>query len=41
MYEYIGIILNSAAVITVSAALCKTVKNARKTEAEMKEEISR
>lgn len=39
MYEYIGIILNSAAVITVSAALYKAVKSARKTEAEMKEEI--
>ncbi len=39
MYEYIGIILNSAAAITVSAALYKAVKSARKTEAEMKEEI--
>lgn len=37
--ESVGIILNSAAVITISAALYKAVKSARKTEAEMKEEI--
>lgn len=37
--ESVGIILNSAAVITISAALCKMVKNVRKIESEMKEDV--